>query len=167
MNLTRRSSQAAQFLFHHHFKEPFVLSFKSDSNQRPTHYKCVALPTELLKQTGGWSYRAVIIRTLRKSSRWLRLNPPKGLPSLPYKNLAPRYRAIARLSKPLPCQEIAFTCHRCSFVRTPPMLDVSTCKYRKWSHAPDETNARTVITSFGDIRTWHRYAHGPVIPRPP
>ena len=32
------------------------------------------------------------------------------------------------------------------------MLDVSTCIHHKRSHAPDETNARTVITSFGDCR---------------
>jgi hypothetical protein len=29
---------------------PITLSFQSESNQQPTHYKCVALPVELWKQ---------------------------------------------------------------------------------------------------------------------
>ena len=76
-----------------------------------------------------------------------------------YRILAPQYRAIARLSKPLTCQEIAFIGYRCPAsseafpLRLPsPVYHVLTCIHRKRSHAPEETGAVTVIQSFGDCR---------------
>ena len=80
--------------------------------------------------------------------------------ALSKRNLAPSYREIELLSKQLPYQVIAFIGYRCPAsseafpLRLPsPVYHVLTCIHRKRSHAPEKTNAVTVIQSFGDYRS--------------